>query len=76
MITARSFTLIIASALGISLVLMPLGYAAEGIRGATLTTAVQTHNVTVVHRGTVTQQRRKPHRHLRMATQTHVQRVR
>jgi hypothetical protein len=78
--TTRSLALVAAGALGISLIVAPLGYAAEATRGATPT--VQRHNVSMTHRGHVTKHRRmhrqgvrKHHQHLRMATQTEVQSV-
>ena len=78
--TTRSLALVAAGALGISLVVAPLGYAAEGTRGATPT--VQNRNVSVTHRGHVIKHRRthrqgvrKHRQHLRMATQTEGQSV-
>jgi hypothetical protein len=73
--TTRSLVLVAASALGISLLVAPLGYAAEGPHSAT--SPVASHSVSMAHRGHVTKHKKgrhrrtqKQHRRMKTATQT------
>lgn len=69
--TTRSLVLVAASALGMSLLVAPLGYAAEGAPSATSTVA--SHSVSTAPSGHVTKHKKGQHRrtqkqHRRMKT--------